>query len=1626
MPTFDEWYPLFRARTEEEESAKQKDEFNKFEDWFEAFRKGEDSPVPDVEALVAPDAIGSVAKATALDAFGERAQDVAKDIVGFVTSIPGKVQDAVNESFEKVVSGEATEEWADKISPLGQFTPGKFGDVKEFLPVRSPAGVLIQSPRMRMMMENMQKGGGEFLTEIIPHMIEGIARLTPPGTAISVQEHYLDKRDLAKMKQQFDDAGIKLPDETWKSPFVPEGLKMGSDVVVGFITFIPQTLKGFFENPVEYMTEHPFDVALLISMMTPKGLKIAKKAKWRFDNRTWFKLIDSIPEEAMSLRFKKELIRNVKMRGESLEVSIKGWLEGQEVASRKLVMDKMQPESALQRKARHVEPKEVPEGVFEAPDIGAMPPKPLLDVAREKVAKQKPPTIMELEDSLKRKGGLEEFETERIGEAPGAVGAAQEQLALQQLKLAQTLKEEVGKVVEKPSPKPATATKPLEPPKVPSEPSKPLDVGRGVEKHEIPEKVARLEVPEGEGWHRLEMPDGTVLSVLAKTPLEAKKAIIDNWAKHGLYRKSRGKEISIPPELQDRFVIREQPKPELKEAETLEWIKETAKEMREQGYTEIVRRREPHVKPGDKVYRGDIEYLVEDVQRSKAKPWVGNFEYKYKNLTTKESTGWFTEAEAMEMFAKEPYIKSLLPKPEVPDSFMEWADKHGIAEKFGKEVTPLGTLVDKFMRGEVPPELQFKEGVHPEGLSGKVTEKGKPFGKKITKEAKDVADKARKKRKEKRGQIYKEMSEKEMKELLEDIEKMDEGLIDTGGTDVLDLYSGYPLIKEFKESFKRLAKGDIIGIGKPLPIEVDKAIAVTQFSDLAEAIGKSAEAIYDVPNLITEGRIKFPKGKAMWEVPLGVAQKALIKKMVDRLEGMRFPNETLKTHMEYLNNILDKGEIIIPADALTHIYKDIGRSRQGMAAPHYWLTEIDGVPSFEALLKMADNATPIMKYVLYRTHDLILQSLKYENVRSTYLADIADTYSIKVGTPADILAADMLGVIGYNYHKIPMEQLLKKPDVATLVNKASSKQRGMQLLKAAVEARNWYNDAIKAQNLARELRGQPAIPYRQFYTPDVLRAHTLYERASTMMQSLEDFFRNADSTGKVIPDTAIPSKTYNPRELAKKYGLEDMMKVRGMLAQMKQYLPFEVKDIYYNSIIKNNKAFAKMLNNTNNAFGLPGGRTYEHSSKAIMDWTGEAFGGLRSIIDRSIGITTTQAKWMAAFRGALHRSVFPGYVAWSAFIQTSSANLTFGRYGLKAGIKGLKWFTDKNLRKWIEDNSFAQQTKTLRAGDIVRQELNEGLLRSKAMDNPKFLDKVQNWGSYMIREMEKHLTGWSSATAKAWLDAKGHPVNRSYIERVSEGGAKTQSLYHLEDKPGWLRSQVMRTGAPFQTFNFEVFNTVGEMLGRTGIRDASTNVRIGKALRFIGGAMAINFVCNATIGRKPWGLDSAVPFYNTTIGPIIQTLKGKAITGRHLPAPVGVASELTTAMSGYIKTGDWDNLRQWMIKYGTAFVHIPGGTALNNLTEGLIAISEGGVEDSAGRQHFPVQGIDEKLKAVLVGPYRTREGQKWLKERAGKEEILTKPEERTRRLRDIKKGRKKTKVKTRAELLKELKEKRFK
>jgi len=266
--------------------------------------------------------------------------------------------------------------------------------------------------------------------------------------------------------------------------------------------------------------------------------------------------------------------------------------------------------------------------------------------------------------------------------------------------------------------------------------------------------------------------------------------------------------------------------------------------------------------------------------------------------------------------------------------------------------------------------------------------------------------------------------------------------------------------------------------------------------------------------------------------------------------------------------------------------------------------------------------------------------------------------------------------------------------------------------------------------------------------------------------------------------------------------------------------------------------------------------------------------------------------------------------------------------------------------------------------------------------NRSLADKAQMYTNVVLQSTEGFLTGISQAAAYEYYKSKGHPVNKAFWEKVSEGGAKTQSMYNLEDRPGYIRSQVVRTMAPFQTFSFELFNTIREALGRTGVPHGTGLKRMTSLAKLLGYAIAWNELGNATVGKRPWNPGAALPFYQFTFGPILDMAAGDTQgLVRGLPSPVSAAGEFAEGAFSWVLEGNERGMRQWMLKYFTSMVGIPGGMQLEKTVDGMIALSQRGHRDVEGEMLFPISGEMEEFRALMGGVYSTKAGREYLEKR---------------------------------------------
>ena len=669
-----------------------------------------------------------------------------------------------------------------------------------------------------------------------------------------------------------------------------------------------------------------------------------------------------------------------------------------------------------------------------------------------------------------------------------------------------------------------------------------------------------------------------------------------------------------------------------------------------------------------------------------------------------------------------------------------------------------------------------------------------------------------------------------------------------------------------------------------------------------------------------------------------------------------------------------------------------------------FIQEIDGALSVEAKAKLSGQGGPAERYVLHRTRDMVKSKLSWTNAMKSRLGTITKGSSKEQLRTANQVIEHISREGAY----VDPAKLLTNPKISALT-------KDVRVVRLAQEGRKLYESLLRHQNELRRLRGQTEIPHRDYYTAHSIHETTIWERAVGHNKTPKQ------TIGPGLPDYIKPNAPFNARAMAREIGLPETVREMNLQTLLERYIETAGKDIYNTSIIQNNKAFIQQL----------GSMGYKHAARGLENWTAEAFGGVKGAVDRAANLSPTIHKGMSRFRQGLIRSVFPLNFAWNTFVQTSSGVLTYARYGNRNSIRGLyDWFGSKKIRQEIRDNAYSAIIKSQRSGRISRQDINRGVGAAQRLSRGK-LEKVSDASNFFTEWVERHLTGWSVATAKRHGAAKGLK-GKALWEYASDGGAKTQSMYNLEDLPGMLRSELVKTGGPFQTFSFEVFNTLREFAGKTGCPPATAAIRTKQVLRFLAGVTAVNYIGQAAIGRKPWELSSFIPFYGAFFAPVAAALKGEDVSmtsTRGLPSPVGITikggqavhrgilkpgvaatkeyirtGDMNEALEEFMATGKWDKLRRFTIRYLSGFAGLPGGTQMNRVVDGLIAVSAGGMVDSAGKLMFPITDTKDKMRTFLAGPWASKGGQEYWDKRGKEIDLYIESLNETPLLRDVVEG----------------------
>lgn len=640
-------------------------------------------------------------------------------------------------------------------------------------------------------------------------------------------------------------------------------------------------------------------------------------------------------------------------------------------------------------------------------------------------------------------------------------------------------------------------------------------------------------------------------------------------------------------------------------------------------------------------------------------------------------------------------------------------------------------------------------------------------------------------------------------------------------------------------------------------------------------------------------------------------------------------------------------------------FKDLGAVAGGGTDITRAIQSMDGSLTIKEKVNTPEQAGPLERNVLWPTRDMTLQKLAYVREKTALLKKILQ--GVKKDSKQDIAINDVTRELRSEDLNLPVKELMARENIKAITTSQVDVEK-------AVALRKFYDDAIDEQNAARDMRNQENIKFRQNYTPEILRDATMWERLQNVGADPKKV-----TEGPTLPDYIQPNKPFNPREKAREFGIKYEDRVKSATDLAESYIATSAKDIFNTSIIQNNKAFIQQLE----TMGL------NKSANVLADWTSEAYGGLQPKLDRAVSLPQGWQGGLRLFNRLRNMAVFPLNFAWNVFTQTSSLALTVGRFGVINTIKGLVSYARPSVRDRLSKEYYSFIVKAFKQGKMTRQDV-KNLLGEDIKIYKSPTDIIEDATNIVGDQLERLLTG-ASIEAGRLQGIKRGLKGEALKQFASDAGAKTQSMYNDEDKPGVLRNLTVKTLTPYQTFAFEVQNTLREWIGKTGLPPDTQMERIFIILRFLAATIAFGAMAKKA-GRTVWDWTRpALPFAEMWLSPIIAKIQGEYFDPkRALPAPVQAVLKITAGIKDVLDRGDWRKLRRELIFWGPGLLNIPAGLSMSRIVDSIIAYSQGGIYDKSGKPLFRVDNELDLLWGMFAGVWATRGGQEYLKKHKGK------------------------------------------
>ncbi len=613
--------------------------------------------------------------------------------------------------------------------------------------------------------------------------------------------------------------------------------------------------------------------------------------------------------------------------------------------------------------------------------------------------------------------------------------------------------------------------------------------------------------------------------------------------------------------------------------------------------------------------------------------------------------------------------------------------------------------------------------------------------------------------------------------------------------------------------------------------------------------------------------------------------------------------------------------------------------------PHYWAGLADYVPSLKQVRRQGRG--PIQK-LMTDVNYLTVQRAGWFSSRQSFIAQAVREHGVgKAGSLIDRVADLMIQELQHGDWKKSPEELLQNPQIAAYMEQFP--RVGHRSLLYAMKGRQILDAMIMEQNMFRDAMGDKLIPYRtkdgKGYTPEQIRDMT-WQDVVTGDKGLshDKIVKLLEKENAPLPEFIVEQLTApgNPRAKHRTGRIPTESRETSLTKKLYDYADIASRDIFNRMAVKALKDAANKIDNTYKKASAkskgtkPKDEAGHVGAHALRAYSAEAFVGTLAGLDRAISLSVGMRKAMKGYRNMLQRTAFPFNVGWNLFTQTSSIALTMARHPVTTPIAMITYLFSPKLRGKLRANTYALQMKNLKRGRITKQETAS---MGEFFKKKTKLETVEDVGTFGMRVMEDYLAGASALAEYMSLKLKRMPEGEDFWAMVSDTAAKTQSMYNWEDRPGMLRSEIGRTVAPFQSFSFEVMNTVKEFAGKTGQSPGNVATRLKRILVGAAAVQTVNMFTQLMTGKKKWNASSFVPYYDMTFGMAMAFMKGdKWEMRKGLASPLATGQELAQAIHGILtgKAGAFEDFVSWSVKYGMGFAKIPGGLQLEKMRRGLL------------------------------------------------------------------------------------------